>query len=137
MRKFIVALVFLAGCLIGSNSFAEIVLEVTDCKDTVVQIQPESSGIGVGLGEGWIKYSWENIEKVVFTCDEKLNKDWAYPAEIILGDGSKNNVTVNYFYLNEKNEQGQYKDCYLKGKKDGGLFVLYSSKIKQIVVKKK
>jgi len=136
MRKIIAAFVVLMVCFISGSSFAEVVLEVTDCKDTVVQIDPESIGIGVFVGEGWMKYTWEKIEKAIFTCDDKQNKDWAYPAKVIYKDGDKN-VIVNFFILREKNEQGSYEDCYLKGKKDGGIFVLYASRIKQIVVKKK
>lgn len=134
MRKIIAAFVILMVCFISGSSFAEVVLEVTDCKDTVVQIDPESIGIGVFVGEGWMKYTWEKIEKAIFTCDDKQNKDWTYPAKIITNDGDKN-VVVNFFYLLKKNDMDQ--DCYVKGKKDGGIFILYASKIKQIVVKKK
>jgi len=137
MKKTVVFFIILTGFFISSSSFAEVVLEVTDCKDTVVQIEPESAGIGVLIGEGWVQYPWEKIEKAIFTCDDKQNKVWAYPAKIISKDSGMKDDIVNYFYLREKNEEGSYKDCYLKGKKDGGIFVLYASKIKQIVVKKK
>lgn len=82
-----------------------IVLEVTDCKETTIQIQPDSTEMKMILGSGEITALWEQIEKAVFTCATRTfssGKDThkflsENPVEIYYKNGKTKKFVFDYF----------------------------------------